>query len=247
MPSLFDIAFKASQNGALEALKYFDTSLEITYKSDNTPVTIADKNTEKIIRDTILSFDKNAKFVGEEGGGDLKEKNFWIIDPIDGTRSFSRGIPLWRILVGYIEDGKPKFGLSYDPVSKNLLWGEKGKGAFFNDKKCKVSSVSDLSKAYLYYGNPKYFPKFENLIELIKSVQTARSTDIGNQLLATGKIDVLIDPYGRSWDIAPYKVIIEESGGMITNRNGEEWKFDDIGCVASNGLFHKDVIKILNK
>lgn len=247
MSKLFDIALSASEKGAKQALKYFDKGIGVKYKEDKTPVTIADKETEEIIRRIILSLDPEAKFVGEEGGGSTEQDSFWIIDPIDGTRNYSRGIPVWKILIGYIKNGEPIFGMSYDPFTKKPLWAEKNKGAFLGKEKLKVSKVNSLDKAFLFYGNPRYFKNKDKLFDLIIKSEAARSSDVGNFLLATGKIDALIDPYGRAWDVAPIKVIIEEAGGKVTNLEGNKWSFDDVGCIASNGLFHDDVVKILNK
>lgn len=247
MSEILDLMINAAKKGGEKALQYFETNIEVEYKGDNSPVTIADKETEKVIRDVILSKMPNAKFVGEEGGGSLDQDEYFIIDPIDGTKSYIRGLPYWRVLIGYIKNGKAVAGVSFDPLSKNIFYGEIGSGAYFNDKKCQVSDLTDISKSFLFYTNPKYFEKLDGLMDLLDKVNTGRSYELGYEYLALGKCDIVIDTAGKAWDVAPYKPIIEEAGGKVTNLKGKDWTLNDSECLITNGLLHASVVKILNK
>ena len=248
MPDLLTTALDAAKLGSEKALSYFDKDIDVEYKSDNTPVTIADKEAEKTIRKRIMESFPNAKFVGEEGGGDLKQDEFWIIDPIDGTRHFSRGIPSWRILIGYVKVGSFELGVSYSPFETGTVWAQKGKGTFTDGKRTNVSGISRLSEALMCNGNPKYFTNKQSLLKLIEASGSVRSFDTGysQALVAMGKVDVSVDSYGAAWDVAPYIPIIQEAGGKITNLQGGTWSFEDVGCIATNGLLHDEVVQILN-
>lgn len=243
------IAIEAAKVGAKTALKYFNKSLVLEYKTDKSPVTIADKEVEKAIIQHILKNDPKAKFLAEESGGDSSQNSLWIIDPIDGTRSFARGIPTWAILIAKYNNGKITCGVCYFSVLKNLLYAEKGKGAFLNGKKVHVSSISALNKAYTAYGALKHFKNTDKIVHLALKSSSSRSPDItyGAFLVACGKMDVCVDPYGQAWDAACFKVIIEEAGGTFTHMDGSKWTLKKRGFVATNGLLHDEVIRILSE
>lgn len=246
--SKLQTAIDAAKKGANEALRYFDKNIEVVFKDDNTPVTIADRKSEETIKNYILSKFPDAKFLAEESGGEVSESGTWIIDPVDGTRSFSRGVPGWCVLIAYYEKGEFLIGVCYFPVQDELLYAEKGKGAFMNGKKVCVSKIEKLNKAYIGFGNPKYMKDQQVLLDYINASASARSWEATycEFLLAQGKIDALVDGYAQLWDIAPFVVIIEEAGGKITRLDGSPIGLTKRGCIVTNGLIHNEVLKIIN-
>lgn len=243
------VAIGAAKKGAEYAMRFFGTELKVSKKDDNSVFTDVDKDTEKIIKKTIIDKFPNAKFVAEESGGNRKEKEFWIIDPIDGTRSFTRGIPTWCVLIAYYKNGQITLGVCYFPIFKWLVYAELNKGAFFNGEKVKVSKIKNLEDATITCGTLKYFKNETLLIRLIDASAALRAPDhaFSCLFLAKGCFDVLVDTYGMIWDIAPFKVIIEEAGGKVTNWKGEPWTIADRGCIATNGILHHQVMKIIEK
>ncbi len=243
-------AIEAVKIGAEKALLYFDSGqdLETTLKSDNTPVTLADPATEKAIRKYILSKFPDAKIIGEEIGGSIKEESFWIIDPIDGTRVYARGINAWAVLISYYKKSEFVIGVAYFPVLNEMYYAEKGKGAFLNEKRLIVSSIKPLVKSLVNSGNPKNYKSNKIVPKLIEKCAILRGyeTTYADCLVAAGKMDASIDPYAQLWDFAAFVPIIQEAGGIITNLEGKPLQLTDRGCMLSNGLLHEELMEIVN-
>ncbi|MBI2032961.1 MAG: inositol monophosphatase [Candidatus Levybacteria bacterium] len=249
MANALNVACEAVKKGAERALKYFSHNPEVFLKSDNTPFTVADKETETTIKETILQTFPDAHFVGEEFGGSFDSEDVWIIDPIDGTKNFIRSLPFWSILVAHYKNGEITEGVSYTPLMKELLYAEKGEGAYINEKKVSVSKTSNVTQAYISYpAVPSHFPYPENVSRILVAAQCARGFGdaFAYHLVANGRIDINMEPDIKVWDIAPFRVIIDEAGGKITNLQGKPWTVKDTTVVATNGLLHEEVIEILN-
>lgn len=240
-------AIAAAKKGAEKALEYFNTSLKVEFKEDKSPITIADKETEEVIKSFITAKYPDAAFLAEESGGSRKEKIMWIIDPIDGTRSFSRGLPSWCILIALYRNGKIVCGVSYFPALDKMLYAEENYGAYCNDEKIHVSEISSLQKAIISFGGLKHFKNRQIILDLIEGSVATRSMDEAILFVATGNMDGFIDNYAQTWDVAPYISIIQEAGGKITNLKGEKWTLADRGYIASNGLLHDEIVRIVNK
>jgi histidinol-phosphatase len=243
------IAIDAVKIGASVALSYFDTNIKAELKADETIITIADTKTEDTIKAFIRSKDPGARFVAEESGGDPKEPAFWVIDPIDGTRSFSRGIQTWCILVAYYTNNETLAGVCYFPVLNQLLYAEKGKGAYLNDTKVTVSQVRDMKRSLAAYGSLRHFKDKQIALRLTEACGATRSPDTtyAALLTATGKMDILVDEYSNFWDVAPFLCIIPEAGGKITNLHGTSWTPRDRGYIMSNTILHDEIVDLVNK
>jgi histidinol-phosphatase len=242
------IAIKAAKRGASYARTFFGKEMAVGKKDDNTVFTQVDKHTEELIKKTIASKFPNAKFVGEETGGIPTEGKFWTIDPIDGTRHFIRNTPLWSVLISLIVDGKPVIGVSNAPCLNEIIYAEKGKGAFLNDKKIVVSNVSGVEDSLLMFGGLRFFKeKMSALLRIAEVCASTRSlvSPFEYHLLASGRCEIVLDAYGKIWDIAPFKIIIEEAGGMVTNWDGKPWTIKDKGCIATNRFVHSKVMEII--
>lgn len=249
MSNKLQIAINAAKNGAREALKFYEKNISSTIKDDNSIVTDADYASEKVIIEYLKSQDSSTHIIAEESGGGIHEDGFWTIDPIDGTRSFSRGVSTWAILIAYCKNNDAEVGVCYFPVTNELLYAEKGKGAFLNDKKIQVSDVSSLKKAYINFGSMRHFKNKQIILDMNDAAGSSRSLDSTYAYLqvAKGSMDLSFEAYGKIWDIAPFKVIIEEAGGKLTRLDGTPWTYEGRGSVISNGLLHNQALQILNK
>ena len=243
------VAIEAAKAGAEYALKFFGKNLDIQKKIDKTVVTKVDREVEETIKKVILKSFPNSEFVGEETGEIVKSDTFWSIDPIDGTRHYLRNTPLWAVLISLIKGGEPVVGVSYVPGQNEFMFAEKGHGAFLNDNKIRVSNVSNIDDAILMIGSLRFFDNKTPLLRLIDSTASSRSlvSPYEFHLLASGRAEIVIDNYGKIWDIAPFKVIVEEAGGKVSNSQGEEWRISDTGCIATNGLVCDEVLRIYNE
>jgi histidinol-phosphatase len=243
------VTIEAAKRGANYANTFFGKEILFSKKSDNTIFTKVDEATEKIIKNTILIKFPDAKFVGEETGGVPNNGKFWTIDPIDGTRYFARDIPLWSTLISLVVNGKPVIGVSNAPALKELIYAEKGNGTFLNEKKVVVSNISEINNSLLMLGSLRFFKeKITIPLKLMNATDSTRSivSPYALHLLSSGRCEIFFDIYGKIWDISPFKVIVEEAGGKMTNWKGKDWTINDRGCVATNRLLHNKVIEIIN-
>ena len=212
---------------ALEAgritLEYFqDPGLVIERKDDGTPVTAADKAAEVYLRERITSRFPNDAIVGEEGDDVAGTSGrAWILDPIDGTKSFTAGVPLYANLIAVLDDDVPTLGMINLPALDEMVWATKGGGAFHNGQPCQVSDTAELRGAYLMTSGLTYWPDGA-LARLTAEGMTIRTwaDAYGYALVATGRVAAMVDPLANLWDIAPMQVIIEEAGGSFTDLMG---------------------------
>lgn len=244
-------AIEAAKIGATKALEYFDNNAKLDQKtkSDNTPVTIADPATEEVIKKFILSQFPDANIIGEETGGSLKDSTFWVIDPIDGTRSFIRGIPTWGVLISFCKNNQFQIGVCYFPLLDVLIWAEKGQGAFLNGDRIHVSGIKNLNEAYASTGNIKHFENKQVILDLADASYVLRCPEAtyATYLVVCGKTDALIDMKASLWDFSPFITIATEAGGKITSTKGEPLKLTDKGYIVTNGVLHDEVVRIVNK
>jgi len=249
MSNELKVAIDAARKGSAHALNFYGKELKFVIKDDNTLLTKADKEVEEVIKNLILARFPNANFVGEETGGTTGSGKFWVVDPIDGTRHFVKNTPLWATLISLFKDYRPVAGVSNMPCLNEILIAERGMGAFLNNKKIFVSKVSHLNNALLMYGSLRFFKeRKEGLINLSDSCASSRSLVSPYQfhLLASGRCDIVVDAYDKMWDLGPFVVAIEEAGGKVTSLDGNEWNYNDIGCVATNGILHDQALRIIN-
>ncbi len=244
------VAIEAAKIGAKVALSYFNKTLDIVIKPNNSPVTQADKEAEKAIKEVISRSYPSSSFLAEETVKTSLGADFWVIDPIDGTKNFIRNLPFWGVEIAYIKNGEILLGVIYSPCFDELLYAEKGQGAYFNGKRISVSKITKLNEAFLVHGTVSYFERrIPQFLKLLKNVSRERGYGdfYGYGLVAQGKADIMMDNKNGPWDIAPVKVIIGEAGGKVTNFEGGDWQLTDSTAVATNGLLHDEVIRILNE
>lgn len=243
------IAIEAAKLGAQHALTYFDKELIIDIKEDKTVATKADEETEEIIKNYISSKISNPQFIGEEHGGTIDSKEFWCIDPIDGSRSFIRGIPTWCTIVSLCRNNDVELAVIHFPHTNETYYAQRGYGAYLDSTRLHVSSISSLDEALMGFGSPRHITYKEEFWNLVKKTASSRSWDptYSGCLLTAGKVDVHFDEFGKIWDLAPFKVMVEEAGGKITRIDGFEWNFEGYGAIMTNGLLHDEVLEIFKK
>jgi len=247
--SLFlQIALQAVSSAQKIINKYYQSGVRATLKQDQSPVTIADQEAEEAIKNIISTAFPDHAFLGEESGSTTTGSEYtWIIDPIDGTKHYLRQIPLFATQLALMRGDEIILGVSNAPAINELIWAEKGEGAFLNDKRITVSDVLKLDQAYLSYGGLGYFKRnnlLNNLINLEASTQGHRG--IGDfwsyHLLAQGKIEIMVEAATKIWDIAAASIIVKEAGGKVTDLQGNPITKSSHSIIATNGLVHDKVV-----
>lgn len=231
-------------------LKYFQTELKIQTKPDETPVTEADLETEKFLRHLIEKKYPHHGVIGEEWGDTNLNSPFkWIIDPIDGTVSFIRGIPLYGVLIAMTYEDEPLLGVVNLPALKEMIAAGKGLGCTLNGRRCFVSKQKKLLKStiftdlnYCEYSKQSY-PKAFTLADRVDSHRNWGNC-FGYTSVATGRAEMAISMEMKPWDNGPMISILEESGGIFTSWNNERTIFSE-NVVASNGFLHEEALTYL--
>lgn len=226
LEEILDEAADIAERASSIALSYFRQALLIEMKDNHTPVTIADKKTEEMIRSELQKRFPGHGIIGEEFGEESSDAEYvWTIDPIDGTRSFIRGIPLFGTLLGLMRKGEPVVGVMVLPALDETYMAAKGLGAFCDGIQLHVSSTAALGNAVVACGDIACFEaagKRQYLNRLLDQAQTVRGyTDcFGHALVLRGAIDAMVDPVVSPWDVAPLACLIEEAGGEYFNFDG---------------------------
>ena len=233
-------------------MKYFRSPLSVDSKSDESPVTIADRETEAFIRKRLQAeFPGHGIFGEEEGVSGSLEESLWIIDPIDGTRSFISGHPLFGMLLGYLEQGKPKIGLVRMPFLDETYVGVSGKGAWLNGEAIQCRDTVGLDNAIVYINEADRIQAADSsLFSRICSVGHTRRMSYdcyAHAMVASGLIDVSFDFGLAPYDYLPLVSLIEGAGGLITDWDGEPLTLNSDGrvVVACNPAIHADALALI--
>jgi histidinol-phosphatase len=248
--SRYETAVEAARRAGQLALRYFDAGLEVEWKSDQSPVTVADREAERLLRETLLGAFPNDGFLGEESGDSPGSSGFrWIIDPVDGTRSFVRGIPIWGTLVGLEYRDEQVGGVVDVPALGMTYRALRGDGAYRNDRRIRVSDVDDLSEAMVFYSSLSWFMRagrLEDFLELTRRTQRQRGFGdfYGHVLVAQGSGEAMVEHGVHPWDVAALKPIVEEAGGRFSDWDGTPSIYRP-DVVLSNGKLHDEVLGIL--
>ncbi len=251
MESLRDVALKAAAAAEPEIMRLFREGTSVELKADESPVTIADRGAERAIKSVIADRFPDHGFVGEEEGTSNRHAEYlWIVDPIDGTRNFIRGIPLFGTQIGLLHAGKVILGVSNMPAISELMLGYEAT-ATLNGAVTRVSSVNKLSEATISFAGLNRREgqlKTENLLALIDA--TLRVRAFGDcyafHLVASGRIEAVVQPYINIWDIAALTAIIEAAGGRCTDFDGNPIGLNSRCILASNGHLHDEILDRLN-
>jgi histidinol-phosphatase len=248
-----DLALALELADAADALtmsRFRANDLQVSRKPDTTHVTEADHATEELIRAGLERARPDDAILGEEFGTVGEGRRRWIVDPIDGTANYVRGVPIWATLVALEEDGELRVGVVSAPALHTRWYAARGEGAFANERPLSVSKVSDLADAQLCYSDIASWTTFRTsaqpMIDLLHHVWRARGVGdfLQHMLVAEGAADAAVEPVVNLWDLAPLLVIVEEAGGRFTNLEGERTAAGG-SAVSSNGLLHDEVLAAL--
>jgi myo-inositol-1(or 4)-monophosphatase len=241
----------AREAGAL-TLEYFLTDgARAEFKSDDTPVTIADRKAEELIRRRIAETYPDHQIVGEEYGATEGTSDYrWIIDPIDGTKSFVHGVPLYAVLIALEIKGKMEVGCAYFPALDEIISAATGLGAHWNGKPCRVSDVASIDRAVCAHIDTAYFGKNgkgEPWERLQKAVyyNAGWCDAYGYLLVATGRAEIMLDPVMAVWDCGPFPPIFKEAGGYFGDWSGNEGRIDGGEALATNAALRDEVVALL--
>ncbi len=229
---------------------YFRTMVKVESKADNSPVTIADKKAEESMREEIMKEFPDHGILGEEFGNHKENAEYkWILDPIDGTNSFVCGAVTFGTLIALLKQGKPVLGVFNQPILNELLVGD-NETAELNNVRVKVRDCDKLNEAVLLTTDHLNIGKYQNqkkFDELIKKVKMYRMWGdcYGYYLVATGFADVMIDPIMSAWDSLALIPIINGTGGVITDYNGND-PLKGNSIIASAPGIHNQIISFLN-
>jgi histidinol-phosphatase len=232
------------------AMRFYRGPLSVEAKADGTPVTIADRSTEEIARQWIQARFPADGILGEEFGSIRPEaQRQWIIDPIDGTKSFVRGVPLWGTLVAVAEGISVLAGAAVFPAVSETLSAGIGEGCWWNGSRCAVSQVKDLSRATVltsdldFSTDPTRRAPWDRLSRAA-GISRTWGDCFGYLLVATGRAEVMIDPVVSRWDVAAFLPAVVEAGGMFTDWSGEQSAFNS-SAVATNAALAREARDIL--
>lgn len=230
--------------------KYFRKTQAIDTKPDSTPVTLADRQSELIMRQMIQNRFPDHGILGEEFEEINKGAEYqWILDPIDGTKSFISGTYLFGTLIALLKDGKPVIGAVNNPITNQFLIGDRSK-TWLNGVPVSVRHCDSIEDATLLTTNPLTVHQyhdgdaFEKLIRKVKLFRTWGDCH-GYYLVASGYADIMIDAAMHIWDVAALIPVIEGAGGIITDYRGND-PLGGVGAIATSVLLHEDIIKALN-
>lgn len=251
------VLLNAVKSGAEQLSYYFYRTYKVYNKDGvNNPVTEGDKASEKAIIDVITSTFPNHSILSEEVGAISTDSEYkWIIDPIDGTINFSQGIPICAVSVGVEYKEDIIMGAVYNPLMNELFFAERGRGAYLNDNPIHVSQKNDFEKCCFVTGFPyKYLDEpngplqiFEKLIRKGIAVRRLGSAALDLCWTAAGRFEGFYEHQLNAWDTAAGKIILQEAGGRLSNLQGNPFDIYAPGLIATNGLVHDELLKLINE
>jgi histidinol-phosphatase len=242
---LLDVAIDVAHLGGRHALTYFNRGAAVEWKADQTPVTVADREAESLMREAIGRTFPDHAILGEEQGETPGRAPYrWILDPIDGTRTFVRGVPLFGSLVAVEGPEGPTVGVIYLPALDETIAAARGEGCTWNGRPCRVSGTERLEDALLTLTDDRVArASGRGYRDLALGAQLVRTWGdcYAYALVATGRAEVALDVGMQIWDCAALLPIIEEAGGRLTDWRGQR-SIDAGDVVATNGTLHGEVL-----
>ena len=247
-----DFAVETAHEAGRLTLGYFQAGIRPEWKADDTPVTAADRGAEEVIRARIRAAYPGHTVVGEEYGTDegSRGSHRWIVDPIDGTRAFVRGVPLYGVLVGLEIEGVCEVGVAYFPALDEMLCAATGLGCYLNGRRARVSETPVLADGIASFTDAASFEEYGRA-EAWRRVQKAAggvrgwSDAYGHALVATGRADLMLDPVINPWDCAPFPPILREAGGYFGDWSGDVTIYAGEGISTTRTLL-PEVLRLIN-
>ncbi|MFC5140195.1 histidinol-phosphatase [Actinomycetospora rhizophila] len=254
-----DLALSLADAAAAVTLPRFRAvDLRVERKPDRTPVTDADTACEDRLREVLATHRPSDAVLGEERGGSLGEDRVWVIDPIDGTKNFSRGVPVWATLVALVEHGRPVVGVVSAPALGRRWWAAAGRGAHTSDPargieagRIGVSGIAALEDAYASTTDLDHWRTLgrqDHWLALTHACWESRAFgDFWHHcLVAEGVLDVAVEPEANTWDLAAAQILVEEAGGRLTDLTGAA-RPDGGDSLTTNGRLHDAALEIVRR
>ena len=255
-PPVINIFEKAVRKAGKSLIRDFGEieNLQIQSKSMGDFVTNADIKTEQILLETLQYYYPDASFLSEEKGKIEGGEEIIVIDPIDGTTNFIHGIPLIGIVVAKILDGEITDGVIFNPILNDFYWASKGKGAWCNDKRLRVSKRHELISCIVGTGiphanrsYPNYLIEIDEISKKCSGLRRMGAASIDLAFVAAGKLDAFWERNLNIWDVSAGVLLVREAGGKVTEPNGKSWNTSSKDILASNMNIHDIMEKTFNK
>lgn len=252
MEAFLESARAAAELASVEILRYYRGDFQVEIKDDRTPVTVADRKAEEIIRDSLLGDFPDHGFYGEEGGKEQADADYlWLVDPIDGTKSFVGGYGMFSTQIALMHRGELVLGVSSAPAAGELAWAARGKGAMLDGSAIRVGGTSRLEEAAVSTGNLQSMARSERwprLGEIFAVVNRTRGYGdyYHYHRLAAGQLDAVIESDVNILDIAALSVIVTEAGGVFTDLEGRPPGLQTRSVLAATPGLHGQLLEILN-
>lgn len=241
------LALHMADEAAKVIRRHFRTGLQVETKRDNSPVTMADRGAEEVIRDLMRKHTPDYGIIGEEFGNQTgSSEREWVIDPIDGTKAFIHGVPLFGTMLALLEKGKAVLGVIQLPALGHILHATAGGGAWVDGQPAHVSQVATLEESLILDGSSTTMERLGHgptWAELRRRAKLHRGWGdcYGHFLVATGGAELMADPIVEIWDIASLQVILPEAGGRFTSFAGHD-SITERTAISSNGRFHDAIV-----
>jgi histidinol-phosphatase len=226
--------------------RFLASDLVVDRKPDRSPVTDADTAVEDTVREILAELRPDDAVAGEERGGTIGDGRTWILDPIDGTKNFLRGNPVWATLIALVDGGSPVVGVVSAPAMPRRWFASAGGGAWLGERRLRVSGVASLADAYLSTTDINLWEPRDAYLALVDACWESRAFGDFWQhvLVAEGALDLAADPIAYAWDLAAVQVLVTEAGGRLTDVTGRPG-FAHGNALSSNGLLHDAALGVL--
>jgi histidinol-phosphatase len=247
-----DLALRMASEAGKIILSYFQTTIQVETKTDNSPVTIADRKSEEALRNLMERHTPGYGIIGEEFGTQAgKADREWVIDPIDGTKAFIHGVPLFGTLLALLEGGKPVLGVISLPALGHVMHASLGGGCHLDGKPCRVSAVARIEDSLLLDGSVSTMERLGHgpawtALRTRAKLHRGWGDCYGHFLVAAGRAEAMVDPIVSVWDVAPMAIILPEAGGRFSALSGNPSVTEGSG-VSTNGLVHGDILEGMKK
>jgi myo-inositol-1(or 4)-monophosphatase len=249
-----DVARGAAKAAGQVLLRYYGSNYKVAEKSADNPVTIADLESNEVLKSTILgAFPADGWLSEETADSDdrLKQKRVWIIDPLDGTKEFIGEIPEFCVCIALVEDGSPRIAVEYNPVRDELFWASKGGGTMLNGNAVHVSKAADLRHATVLASRSEEARGEWDPYQSLMRVELTGSVAYKFALVAAGRHDATFTLTPKNeWDVCAGALLVSEAGGMVTQPDGRAIRFNNAdtllpGLIASNGVLHRSILNTI--
>jgi myo-inositol-1(or 4)-monophosphatase len=253
------VAEEAAREAGGLLMRWFERPIEVSMKSGRELVTEMDKQSESLIMETIRSEYPGDRFIAEESAPSGKGRSqegagrVWIVDPLDGTNNYAHGYPFFSIAIALEENGVLVAGVVYDPLRDELFAAERGAGALLNGEPCRISETESLSESIVATGFPydrsemsdNNLANLNRFILSVRGIRRGGSAELDLAYVACGRLEGFWELGLKTWDVSAGGLVVLEAGGRVTNFEGRGWDHRRGDVVASNGLVHEEMLRLI--